>query len=177
MFFLKFIYLFFLQKTIVQVDNIEDQRDEKLLRIGDKYQADIPSSILKFDCNYSPESPDDTAETPTFYKCSNDTWTKPEVESLLLGLYIFGKSFDKLKRFIGSKTIDDVQFFYYAKFYKSEDHKRWHAYKKAIKDNEGKGKLMSEPTHHQQILRHLLNNESEEWCNKIFEVFTAFNYS
>jgi len=76
----------------------------------------------------------------------------------MLGLYIFGKSFAQLKRLIASKTIADVQFFYYSKFNKSEDHKRWHAYKKAVKDYKGMGKLLSEPTHHQHILGRLRND-------------------
>jgi hypothetical protein len=48
-------------------------------QIGEKYQANIPPFISNYDCNYSPEIP-------------NDTWSKIEKASLMLGLYIFGKN-------------------------------------------------------------------------------------
>ncbi|KAK2395007.1 arginine-glutamic acid dipeptide repeat protein [Trifolium repens] len=96
----------------------------------------------------------------------------------MLGLYIFGKSFAQVKRFIDSKTIGDIQSFYYTKFYKSEDHKRWKEYKKARKEYIGKKSvyrqtLFTTPTH-QYLLSRLLNNDSVEWCIKLLQEYKNF---
>ncbi|CAJ2662109.1 unnamed protein product [Trifolium pratense] len=100
----------------------------------------------------------------------------------MLGLYIFGKSFAQVKRFIGSKTIGDIQTFYYTKFYNSEDHKRWKVYRKAreeyITTTNGyrkvyRQKLFTTPTH-QYLLSCLLNNDSVECCKKLLQEFKNF---
>ncbi|KAK2448728.1 arginine-glutamic acid dipeptide repeat protein [Trifolium repens] len=101
----------------------------------------------------------------------------------MLGLYIFGKSFTQVKRFIGSKTIGDIQTFYYTKFYKSEDHKRWKAYREArveyiVVDDEYeisvyRQTLFTTPTH-QYLLSRLLSNESVECCKKLLQEFKNF---
>jgi hypothetical protein len=98
----------------------------------------------------------------------------------MLGLCIFGKSFAQLKRFIGSKTIGDIQSFYYTKFYKSEGHKRWKAYREVrveyivvgrCKISVYRQTLFTTPTH-QYLLSRLLNNDSVECCKKLLQVLT-----
>ncbi|KAL5060518.1 hypothetical protein RYX36_032122 [Vicia faba] len=56
--------------------------------------------------------------------CSQ-TWTDIEYNSFLLGLYAFGKSLNFLKKFVGTKSMGDILFFYYGKFYKSKGYSRW----------------------------------------------------
>ncbi|XP_058738884.1 uncharacterized protein LOC131610849 [Vicia villosa] len=53
------------------------------------------------------------------------TWTEVEYNSFLLGLYAFGKSLNFLKKFVGTKSMGDILFFYYGKFYKSKGYSRW----------------------------------------------------
>lgn len=53
------------------------------------------------------------------------TWTDIEYNSFLLGLYAFGKSLNFLKKFVGTKSMGDILFFYYGKFYKSKGYSRW----------------------------------------------------
>ncbi|WJX23587.1 hypothetical protein P8452_12786 [Trifolium repens] len=100
----------------------------------------------------------------------------------MLGLCIFGKSFAQLKRFIGSKTIGDIQSFYYTKFYKSEGHKRWKAYREVrveyivvgrCKISVYRQTLFTKPTH-QYLLSRLLNNDSVECCKKLLQEYKNF---
>ncbi|CAK8544310.1 unnamed protein product [Lathyrus sativus] len=56
--------------------------------------------------------------------CSQ-TWTDIEYNSFLLGLYAFGKNLIFLKKFVGTKSMGDILFFYYGKFYKSKGYTRW----------------------------------------------------
>ncbi|XP_045791882.1 uncharacterized protein LOC123886622 [Trifolium pratense] len=148
--------------------------EKKGPRTGEAYQAEIPPLTLNYDCNYSLEIPNETLETNNFYKYSNDTWNKIEEASLMLGLYIFGKNFAQVKRFIGSKTIGDIQTFYYTKFYKSEDHKRWKVYRKAREEKYVyRQTLFTTPTH-QYLLSRLLNKDYAECCEKLLQDFKNF---
>ncbi|KAL5209328.1 hypothetical protein ABZP36_004951 [Zizania latifolia] len=62
---------------------------------------------------------------------STSFWSDQDVESFLLGLYIFGKELCLLSKFVGNKTIGDVLSYYYGKFYKTEAYKRWSDCRKA----------------------------------------------
>ncbi|KAK7396864.1 hypothetical protein VNO78_18026 [Psophocarpus tetragonolobus] len=53
------------------------------------------------------------------------SWTDIEYNSFLLGLYVFGKNLKFLKRFVGSRNMGDILFFYYGKFFKSKEYCRW----------------------------------------------------
>nr|GEX41600.1 homeodomain-like protein [Tanacetum cinerariifolium] len=54
-----------------------------------------------------------------------ESWNELERESFLLGLYIFGKNFARLRRFIESKKVGDILSYYYGIFYKSDEYERW----------------------------------------------------
>ncbi|XP_061369412.1 uncharacterized protein LOC133312249 [Gastrolobium bilobum] len=56
---------------------------------------------------------------------SDQSWTDTEYNSFLLGLYVFGKSLNFLKRFVGSKNMGDILSFYYGKFFRSKAYCRW----------------------------------------------------
>ncbi|KAA8545138.1 hypothetical protein F0562_019973 [Nyssa sinensis] len=55
----------------------------------------------------------------------DDCWSDFEVDSFLLGLYIFKKNFVQVKRFMESKTTGEIMSFYYCKFYRSDGYRRW----------------------------------------------------
>ncbi|KAL2953975.1 hypothetical protein AAZX31_19G195900 [Glycine max] len=55
----------------------------------------------------------------------DQSWTDIEYNNFLLGLYVFGKNLKFLKRFVGSRTMGDILFFYYGKFFKSKEYCRW----------------------------------------------------
>ncbi|KAL9332240.1 hypothetical protein ACSQ67_001850 [Phaseolus vulgaris] len=55
----------------------------------------------------------------------DQSWTDIEYSSFLLGLYVFGKKLNFLKRFVGSKSMGDILSLYYGKFFKSKEYCRW----------------------------------------------------
>ncbi|KAI9086192.1 hypothetical protein K1719_031913 [Acacia pycnantha] len=50
------------------------------------------------------------------------TWSDADIKSFLLGLFIFGKNFIQIKRFLEDKGMGEILSFYYGKFYKSDEH-------------------------------------------------------
>ncbi|KAF4355155.1 hypothetical protein G4B88_027027 [Cannabis sativa] len=54
-----------------------------------------------------------------------DSWSNSEVDSFILGLYIFGKNFFQIKRFMGNKDMGEILSFYYGRFYRSDAYRRW----------------------------------------------------
>lgn len=57
-------------------------------------------------------------------KLSN-CWSDDDMKSFLLGLFIFGKNFIQIKRFLEGRGMGEILSFYYGKFYKSGEHGRW----------------------------------------------------
>ncbi|XP_028780890.1 uncharacterized protein LOC114737151 [Neltuma alba] len=55
----------------------------------------------------------------------SSSWSDADIKSFLLGLFIFGKNFIQIKRFLEDKGMGEILSFYYGKFYKSDDHVRW----------------------------------------------------
>ncbi|XP_027338308.1 uncharacterized protein LOC113852270 [Abrus precatorius] len=106
---------------------------------------------------------------------SSDTWTEKEEASFTLGLYIFGKVFDKLKTFIGNKTMGDIMAFYYGKFYKSGRYLRWHECKKKMRSKKCiYGQKIFAGPRQQELLSRLLPNVSEECARKLLKVSMTF---
>lgn len=52
-------------------------------------------------------------------------WSEVEIQSFLVGLYIFGKNLVQVRKFIACKDMKDVLSFYYGKFYRSDAYNRW----------------------------------------------------
>ncbi|CAM8979506.1 unnamed protein product [Rhodiola kirilowii] len=52
-------------------------------------------------------------------------WSEIEEAGFLLGLYIFGKNFVLLKKFVGKESMGGIIAFYYGKFYQSGQYRRW----------------------------------------------------
>lgn len=61
---------------------------------------------------------------------SIESLSPDEHQSFVLALYIFGKNFGVVNRFIGNKGMRNVLSYYYGKFYKTDEHKKWLRYKK-----------------------------------------------
>ncbi|XP_050382041.1 uncharacterized protein LOC126798981 [Argentina anserina] len=56
---------------------------------------------------------------------SRKLWSDAEADSFLLGLYIFGKNFNQIKRFMERKSTGEIMSFYYGIFYRSDEYYRW----------------------------------------------------
>ncbi|KAF7817907.1 uncharacterized protein G2W53_023362 [Senna tora] len=55
----------------------------------------------------------------------SNSWSDADEKSFLLGLFIFGKNFIQIKRFLDDKGMGEIMSFYYGKFYKSNEYRRW----------------------------------------------------
>ncbi|KAF7817905.1 uncharacterized protein G2W53_023360 [Senna tora] len=60
----------------------------------------------------------------------SNSWSDADEKSFLLGLFIFGKNFIHIKRFLDDKGMGEIMSFYYGKFYKSNEYRRWSDYRK-----------------------------------------------
>ncbi|XP_020211699.1 uncharacterized protein LOC109796434 [Cajanus cajan] len=56
---------------------------------------------------------------------STKSWSDSDGKTFLLGLYIFGKNFIQIKRFLENKGMGEILAFYHGKFYKSDEYCRW----------------------------------------------------
>lgn len=106
-----------------------------------------------------------------------DTWNGIEEESFLLGLYIFGKEFSQLKRFVGSKKMEDILLLYYGRFYSSVGFTRWTKITKRRKVKSKKwayGQRLFSGLRLQELLSRILPQVSEECKKELKEVTTKF---
>ncbi|KAM0002735.1 putative transcription regulator Homeodomain-LIKE family [Helianthus debilis subsp. tardiflorus] len=61
---------------------------------------------------------------------NEESWSAIEHDSLILGLYIFGKNLRVVNMFMGNKGMPNVLCYYYGKFYRSNEHQKWSMYRK-----------------------------------------------
>lgn len=52
-------------------------------------------------------------------------WSDDDVDSFILGLYIFGKNFVQIERFMENKEMGEILPYYYGEFYRSDGYRRW----------------------------------------------------
>ncbi|TKY66193.1 hypothetical protein E2542_SST09060 [Spatholobus suberectus] len=55
----------------------------------------------------------------------SNSWREADAKSFLLGLFIFGKNFIQIKKLLENKGMGEILSFYYGKFYKSDEYRRW----------------------------------------------------
>lgn len=101
----------------------------------------------------------------------SELWSDIEKASFLLGLYIFGKNLVQVKRFIESKKMGDLLSFYYGKFYKSAEYRRWAECRKMRSRKCIYGQRIFTGLRQQELLSRLLPHLSEERQNILLEVF------
>lgn len=101
---------------------------------------------------------------------SVESWTHIEYNSFLLGLYVFGKNFNLVRRFVGSKSMGDILFFYYGKFYRSEGYRRWADSRKLRNKRCIYGQKIFTGWRQQELLSRLFCHVSEECQNTVLEV-------
>ena len=101
-----------------------------------------------------------------------DSWSDIEVDSFILGLYIFGKNLIQVKRFIESKGMGDILSFYYGKFYRSDGYRRWSDCRKMRRRKCIHGQKIFTGWRQQELLSRLLPQVSQECQNTLLEVFT-----
>ncbi|KAF8394548.1 hypothetical protein HHK36_020759 [Tetracentron sinense] len=103
-----------------------------------------------------------------------DSWSDIEQDTFLLGLYIFGKNLVQVKRFIERKEMGDILSFYYGKFYRSDEHRRWLECRKIRSRRCIHGQRIFTGWRQQELLSRLLPRVSEECKNTLLEVSKTF---
>ncbi|XP_050225983.1 uncharacterized protein LOC126675388 [Mercurialis annua] len=101
-------------------------------------------------------------------------WSDSDKNHFILGLYIFGKSFFQIKRFIGKK-MGDILCFYYGDFYRSDGYRRWSRCRKKKRKKCIYGEKLFTGWRQQEIRSRLLPHVPEHMKIPFAEVFTAFS--
>ncbi|TKY61805.1 hypothetical protein E2542_SST11658 [Spatholobus suberectus] len=104
----------------------------------------------------------------------DQSWTDIEYNSFLLGLYVFGKNLKLLKRFVGSKNMGDILFFYYAKFFKSKEYCRWSECRKLRTKRCIYGQKIFTGWRQQELLSRLFSHVPRECQTTLVEISRNF---
>ncbi|KAJ3691775.1 hypothetical protein LUZ61_020939 [Rhynchospora tenuis] len=151
-----------------------------LPRVGDEYQAQVPDPATTYDIEIkmAPDIPfiwaphgSEEMNIPLPGMLTSSPWSESEKEMFLLGMYVFGKRLNLLRRFLEgeNKTMGDVLSYYYGTFYKTD----WY-----IKYKMKRGVLGSrifQGWRQDQILSRLIGLISNESHDALQEVFKAYN--
>lgn len=105
----------------------------------------------------------------------SDNWTEIEEAGLVLALYIVGKNFVEVKKFIGNKKMDDILSFYYGKFRKSDKYQRWCGCRERKSKKCNLGHKIFTKTRQDELLFRLIPNVPEEVQNELLEVSKTFS--
>ncbi|XP_039002344.1 uncharacterized protein LOC120128780 [Hibiscus syriacus] len=105
---------------------------------------------------------------------AGDSWSNAEVDGFLLALYIFGKNFGQIKRFINNKDMGDILSFYYGAFYRSDGYHRWSDGQKRSRRKIVYGRKIFTGWRQQELLSRLLAHVPDELQNNLLEVSKSF---
>ncbi|KAK6146171.1 hypothetical protein DH2020_020040 [Rehmannia glutinosa] len=123
------------------------------------------------------ESPNLSVEDKML-KCSSllvpgligESWSDAEKASVLLGLYIFEKNFDEVRRFTETKKTGDILSYYYGGFYGSVEYRRWSKRRKTKGKKCVYGQRIFSGVRQQELLSRLVPKMSEECRSALLEV-------
>ncbi|XP_057485380.1 uncharacterized protein LOC130771732 isoform X2 [Actinidia eriantha] len=102
------------------------------------------------------------------------SWSDVEEARFLLGLYIFGKNLVQVKRFIDSNKMGDMLSFYYGRFFRSDEYRRWSDCRRVRSRRCAYGQRIFMGSRQQELLSRLSLNVSEECQNTLVEVSKTF---
>ncbi|KAK7356083.1 hypothetical protein VNO80_15349 [Phaseolus coccineus] len=105
----------------------------------------------------------------------NNSWSDADVKSFLLGLFIFGKNFVQIKRFLENKAMGEILSFYYGKFYKSDEYCRWSDCKKIKGRKSITGDKLFSGQKHWELLSRLTFHVSEELKDALQQVSKSYS--
>ncbi|KAG0501819.1 hypothetical protein HPP92_001891 [Vanilla planifolia] len=105
---------------------------------------------------------------------SFSVWKDAEIQSFLLGLYIFGKNLVQ-KKFVASKSMGDILSFYYGKFFNSNAHRRWSESRKTRSKRFIHGPRLFSGWRKQEFLSRVLPSVTKEVQPTLLEVAKTFS--
>ncbi|CAJ1921386.1 unnamed protein product [Sphenostylis stenocarpa] len=104
----------------------------------------------------------------------SNSWNEADAKSFLLGLFIFGKNFIKIKRLLENKGMGEILSFYYGKFYKSDEYRRWSDCKKIKGRKCITGQKLFSGQRQQELLSRLIPHVSEESQESLLQVSQSY---
>lgn len=107
---------------------------------------------------------------------SSGSWSDAEVDIFLLGLYIFGKNFFQIKRFMEIKDMGKILSLYYGKFYGSDAYRRWSDCPKIKRKKCVTGRKIFTGWRQQELLSRLFPRVTEEVQSTLLEVHHSYCY-
>lgn len=102
----------------------EEGKHSKVNRSGCKEENSYDHRTLSKTLICKVESGNDQEYIP-LPGSSTSSWSDVEAQGFLLGLYIFGKNLEQLRKFVVCKMMGDILSYYYGSFYRSEAYRRW----------------------------------------------------
>ncbi|KAF3795765.1 hypothetical protein EJ110_NYTH04478 [Nymphaea thermarum] len=103
------------------------------------------------------------------------SWNDIEYEAFLLGLYIFGKNFVQVKKFVETKSMGDILSFYYGIFFKTDAYQRWSECQKIRSKRSIHGHRLFHGLRQQELLSRLNPHISENSKKILVETSEAYN--
>ncbi|CAJ1960848.1 unnamed protein product [Sphenostylis stenocarpa] len=103
----------------------------------------------------------------------SNSWSDSDAKTFLLGLYIFGKNFIQIKRFLENKGIGEILAFYYGKFHKSDEYRRWSDCRKIKGRKSTIGEKLFTGCRQQELLSRLIH-VSGEYKDTLLQVSKSY---
>ncbi|KAK7395409.1 hypothetical protein VNO78_15967 [Psophocarpus tetragonolobus] len=103
-----------------------------------------------------------------------NSWSEADAKRFLLGLFIFGKNFIKIKKFLENKEMGEILSFYYGKFYKSDEYRRWSDCRKIKGRKCIIGQKLFTGQRQQELLSRLIPHASEESQDTLLQVSRSY---
>ncbi|KAK3038970.1 hypothetical protein RJ639_027455 [Escallonia herrerae] len=103
-----------------------------------------------------------------------DSWSYIEKATFLLALYIFEKNFVQVKRVVESKKMGDILEFYYGRFYKSEEYRRWSECRRIRSRRCGYGQRIFSGWRQQELLSRLTLQVSDDHKTSLLEASKTY---
>ncbi|KAK2365034.1 arginine-glutamic acid dipeptide repeat protein [Trifolium repens] len=147
-------------------------------RIGPEYQAEISfviknSEQLRMNPDDS-ESVHDKSRSLEIGLPISVAWSDADRKSFLLGLFIFGKNFVQIKRFLDNKGMGEILSFYYGNFYKSDGYRRWSECRKIKERNCIIGQRLFTGLRQRKLLSRLIPHVSKESQDNLLQVSKSY---
>ncbi|KAL2345682.1 hypothetical protein Fmac_006967 [Flemingia macrophylla] len=106
---------------------------------------------------------------------SSKSWSDSDGKTFLLGLYIFGKNFNQIKRFLENKEMGEMLAFYHGKFYKSDEYCRWSNCRKIKGRKSVIGEKLFTGRRLHKLLSRLILHVSEESKYTLLQVSKSYS--
>lgn len=106
----------------------------------------------------------------------SNSWNETDAKGFLLGLYVFGKNFIQIKRFLENKGMGEILALYYGEFYKSDEYRRWSDCRKIKGKKSIIGKKIFTGQRQDVLLARLIPHVSEGSTDILRQVPTASSH-